>query len=399
MAASARVLAASDLRAGLVAEFDAEVTAESVGQFAAVSGDHNPLHLDEAYARTTNYQGPIVHGAYQVGLASAMAGMYLPGRNALVASINSRFPQPLYYPCTVRVSGELTSWNPESELGSVRVQVKDIKNGIVTADIGVGFMLHEQREHAVAAPAPASVVGAIEGLERPIVVVTGAGGGLGSALVRALSDTYAVVALTNRAPLPDDLRALPNVRECRVDLSSPTLDDTVWEAVAGRGIYGLVHAAWPGVPSGSLLDTPDDVIVQQVLFGSAVTIRLARMMAARVAEGGGRFIVLSSIVGDMRPVLSLSAYSLGKHTLEHAVRLLAPELARKGVTLNALAPSFIPVGVHRQATDRQVMREVAGIPMGRLCSAEDVVGACRYLLSPEASFVSGQVLGLTGAQL
>lgn len=398
MDASARVLAPSELREGLVAEFDAEVTAESVRQFAAVSGDQNPLHLDEAYARTTNYQGRIVHGAYQVGLASAMAGMYLPGRNALVASMHSRFPQPLYYPCTVRVSGELTSWNPQAQSGTVRVLVKDSKNGIVTAEIAVGFGLHEQRGHAVAAPAPPSV-GAEAGLDRPTVVVTGAGGGVGSALVRALSDAYAVVALTNRAPLPDDLRALPNVRECRVDLSSPALDETVWEPVAARGIYGVIHAAWPGVPSGSLLDTPDDVIVQQVLFGSTVTVRLARMMAARVSEGGGRLIVLSSIVGDMRPVLALSAYSLGKHTLEHTVRLLAPELARKGITVNALAPSFIPVGVHRQATDRQVKREVAGIPMGRLCSAEDVVAACRYLLSADASFVSGQVLGLTGAQL
>jgi len=45
------------------------------------------------------------------------------------------------------------------------------------------------------------------------------------------------------------------------------------------------------------------------------------------------------------------------------------------------------------------MREKAGIPMGRLCSADDVVAACQYLLSPAASFVSGKMLGLTGAQL
>ncbi len=390
----ARVLAASDLRLGLAADFEVEISEQSVAAFAAVSGDRNPLHVDDAYAHTTNYGGRIVHGAYQVGLASAMAGMYLPGRNALVASITSRFPQPLYYPCTVQVSGEVTSWNLDGLWGSVRVLVKHLGSGIVTGDMAVGFTLHQQRDQVAPGFSPAARGGA----SRPVVIVTGAAGGLGAVLAHALSDSYNIVALTNRAPLPEELRGVPGIREVQVDLSHGITDDARERIAAGR-VWGLIHTAWPGVPSGSLLETPDEIIVNQVVFASGVTVQLARLMSATASEEGGRVIVLSSVVGQIRPVLSLAAYSLGKHTLEHAVRLLAPELARKGITINALAPSFIPVGVHRQATDRQMKREMAGIPMGRLCSPEDVLAACRYLLSPESSFVSGQVIGLAGAQL
>ena len=82
-----------------------------------------------------------------------------------------------------------------------------------------------------------------------------------------------------------------------------------------------------------------------------------------------------------------------------SVRLLAPELARKQITINAICPGFVPVGINQQVNSRQQKLELARVPLGRLCQPADVVQAVRYLLSPAASFVSGQMLGLTGGQL
>src|SRR5215471_20108319 len=118
-----RLLSAADLRVGLRADFERDITADDVNAFARLSGDHNPLHLDPAYARGTNYTGPIVHGAFQVALASAMAGIYLPGRSVVLGSFQCRFPAPLYYPARVRVQGEITAWAPQSVNGTLRVRV------------------------------------------------------------------------------------------------------------------------------------------------------------------------------------------------------------------------------------------------------------------------------------
>jgi 3-oxoacyl-[acyl-carrier protein] reductase len=85
--------------------------------------------------------------------------------------------------------------------------------------------------------------------------------------------------------------------------------------------------------------------------------------------------------------------------MEHTVRLLAAELAVKRITVNAICPSFVPAGMNQHADERRRKLEAAQVPLGRLCQPEDIAGMIRWLVSPGASFVSGQVLGLTGAQL
>ena len=114
---------------------------------------------------------------------------------------------------------------------------------------------------------------------------------------------------------------------------------------------------------------------------------------------GGRFVALGSSFGSRNPLLSLAAYSLGKAALEHTVALLAPELARKRITINSICPTFVPAGMNESVSDTQRRKEEAQVPMGRLCLPEDIVGIVQYLLSPSAAFVSGQDIGLSGAQL
>jgi NAD(P)-dependent dehydrogenase (short-subunit alcohol dehydrogenase family) len=97
--------------------------------------------------------------------------------------------------------------------------------------------------------------------------------------------------------------------------------------------------------------------------------------------------------------LQWSAYSLAKACIEHTVRLLAPELARKKITVNAVCPGFLPVGINKQSTARQRLTESASVPIGRLCEPDDVIAMVIRLLGDDFGFVSGQVIGLTGGQI
>src|ERR1700692_1760633 len=116
-----KVIAADDLRVGLTAECEGEIEESDVLGFAANSGDFNPLHVDSTFAQHTRYSQRIVHGAFQIGLASRVGGMNLPGRDVRLGSVTARFLSPLYFPCRVRISGEITAWNLASRAGSVRV--------------------------------------------------------------------------------------------------------------------------------------------------------------------------------------------------------------------------------------------------------------------------------------
>src|SRR5258708_642343 len=113
-------LTPADIHVGMSAEFEREINEEDILDFARNSGDANPLHVDAGYAQESNFRKPIVHGAFQVGLASALVGMRLPGRHVLLGSVNARFPHPLYYPCRVRVHGQVTSWNRATEAGTLK---------------------------------------------------------------------------------------------------------------------------------------------------------------------------------------------------------------------------------------------------------------------------------------
>jgi 3-oxoacyl-[acyl-carrier protein] reductase len=391
---------AEQLRVGLRAEFERDITDEDVLAFARQSGDCNPLHVDRAFARDSAFQGRIVHGAFQVSLASALLGMHLPGRHVLLGSVHARFPSPLYFPCRVCVRGEITSWDANLRAGQVRVTVLEASLRNCTAEIVLGFTLREPHGPTRPAPvadAPARAPTAADRLDA--VLVTGASGGIGAALVRDLASRYRVLGMVNRHPLEEALLTLPNVVPLSADLGDPTWEERAAELLGDRPLFAVVHAAWPGAPRGGLLQCPDDQLEQQLCFGTTHLVRLARFLFARVGGNGGRLIALGSVVGSARPALTLASYSLGKASLESTVRLLAPELARKQVTVNALCPSFLSVGINKHADERQQKLEASRIPLGRLCTPADVLGGVSYLLSPAASFVSGQVLGLSGGQL
>jgi 3-oxoacyl-[acyl-carrier protein] reductase len=394
-----KIISATDLRVGLTAEYERQIDEPDVLGFAVNSGDFNPLHVDSGFAQHSRYSQRIVHGAFQVGLASALIGMHLPGRDVLLGSVNARFLSPLYFPSRVRVSGEITAWNPASRAGSVRVTVSDLASLAPASEITMAFTLQASEVERPAALHEQHVSGETEAAfsaDRKIIVLTGASGGIGSALLKALAEEFSVLALVHRNSLKE---RLPHVIEARADFGAVGWEEIVAQRLSGRPLYGIVHGAWSGMPKGGLLSSDPRLIEQQLAFGTSHVVRLARLLFGLVGPEGGRMVALGSTAGRYKPALGLGAYSLAKSALEDTIRLLAPEVARKKITINGVCPTFMPAGMNMQADDLQIKRETALIPMGRICETQDVIGAVRYLLSPAASFISGQSIVLSGAQL
>jgi NAD(P)-dependent dehydrogenase (short-subunit alcohol dehydrogenase family)/acyl dehydratase len=394
---TAKSIRPGDLKLGLTAEYEREIAESDVLRFAENSGDFNPLHVDPSFAENTRYAQRVVHGAFQIGLASALIGMHLPGRDVLLGSVNARFLSPLYFPCRVRVSGEITAWNMDSRAGSVRVTVSDLASLATASDITMAFTLQAPKTgQPAAARKPSQGVETELSADRKIVVLTGASGGIGAALLEYLAQEFSVLAFVHRNPLRE---RPPHTIEVQADISAPEWEQIVAERLGSRPLYGIVHSAWAGMPKGGLLQSDPRLIEQQLAFGTSHVVRLARLLFNLAGPDGGRVVALGSIAGRHKPAFGLGAYSLAKSALEDTVRLLAPEVARKKITINAVCPTFVPAGMNAQADDLHVKRETAMIPMGRICETEDIIGAVRYLLSPAASFISGQSIVLSGAQL
>jgi acyl dehydratase len=99
----------SELREGLKRSVGFTVTPEQMRAFAELSGDFNPLHVDEAFARQRGYEGCVVYGALLVAKVSQLIGMRLPGRDSVWASLSIDFKRPLYVGREAEVEGTLVN--------------------------------------------------------------------------------------------------------------------------------------------------------------------------------------------------------------------------------------------------------------------------------------------------
>ena len=117
----AKVRSYDSLVVGEQATFKRIIFEEDVAGFAALSGDYNPLHTDDVYAKTTHFGSKVVHGLYLGSLVSRLVGMELPGRYALLVKESLEFKKPVTVGDTVVVSGTLVQKSDATKL--IRVDV------------------------------------------------------------------------------------------------------------------------------------------------------------------------------------------------------------------------------------------------------------------------------------
>ena len=231
-------------------------------------------------------------------------------------------------------------------------------------------------------------------------LVTGASGGIGGAIVRALHGQGAQVALsgTRRRALDDlaaELGAGAHVTPCDLG-NSDAVDRLVEQAGAAMGrVDILVNNA--GITRDGLALRMKDVDWQAVLdINLSAGFRLARaalrgMMRAR----WGRIIGITSIVAVAGNPGQVN-YAAAKAGMIGMTKALAQEVATRSITVNCLAPGFIASPMTDALSAEQQASLLANIPAGRLGDGADVAAGVVYLASEEACYVTGQTLHVNG---
>lgn len=102
-----------ELEVGMTAELARTITAADIDDFARVTGDHNPVHVDEEAARASRFGGRIAHGILTAGLVSAVLGTRLPGPGCIYLSQTLRFTRPVPVGATITATVEVIELDPE----------------------------------------------------------------------------------------------------------------------------------------------------------------------------------------------------------------------------------------------------------------------------------------------
>lgn len=231
-------------------------------------------------------------------------------------------------------------------------------------------------------------------------LITGASGGIGAAIARALHGVGATVALSGTREAP--LSALAAELGERAHVTPCNLSDP--EAVAG-----LINAATDAMGSVDILvnnagitrdnlamrmsDAEWQDVIDVNLSASSKLMRAAMrgMMKAR----WGRVVNITSVVGATGNPGQMN-YAAAKAGLVGASKALAQEVASRGITVNCVAPGFIATPMTDALTDDQKTAINTRIPAGRMGTPEEIASAVLYLASPEAGYSTGAVLHVNG---
>ena len=236
-----------------------------------------------------------------------------------------------------------------------------------------------------------------------IVLVTGSSRGIGAETIKAFGERGAKCVVNyvadsegkNKADAQNVAQALrdPLVIEC--DVSNPTQVESMMMEIGDKrgGLDVLVNN------SGIIRDrTMKKMSLEE--FESVVRVNLtgtfnATQKAAAVLRDGGRVINLSSVSGQMG-LFGQANYSSSKAAIIALTKVSARELARNQITVNAVAPGFIDVGMSKGMPDETTQNFVKQIPLGRLGDVNEIVNAILFLASPMASYITGHVLNVNG---
>jgi 3-oxoacyl-[acyl-carrier protein] reductase len=231
-------------------------------------------------------------------------------------------------------------------------------------------------------------------------LVTGASGGLGSAIARALHGAGATVGLsgTRTEPLQalaGELGERAHVLPC--NLADPealaALPDQAIKAMGSLDI--LVNNA--GITKDNLFIRMSDEDWDRVIaLNLTAAMKLSRgalrgMMKAR----WGRIINITSVVASIGNP-GQANYAAAKAGLEGLMKAIAAEVATRNITVNSVAPGFITTAMTDALNDDQRAGLLRRVPMGRMGDPREVAAAVLYLASPEAAYVTGATLHVNG---
>ena len=236
-----------------------------------------------------------------------------------------------------------------------------------------------------------------------VVLVTGSSRGLGAEMIKAFGNRGAQCVVNwvsdstgqNKSDATAVAQELKNPLLIECDVTNPEQVESMMMEIGDKrgGLDVLVNN------SGIIRDRTIKKMSMEE-FESVVRVNLTgtfnvTQKAAAILRSGGRIVNLSSVSGQMG-LFGQANYSSSKAAIIALTKVSAREFARQNITVNAIAPGFIDVGMSKGVPDEAMQNFIKQIPLGRLGDVSEIVNAALFLASPMASYITGHVLNVNG---
>lgn len=370
-------------------------TAEAVDDFARVSGDDNPLHVDAAFAAKTRFGRRVAHGMLSAAYLSSIIGTRLPGAGALWFQQAFDFLVPILVDDTVEFV--------------VRVEHKsEATRTLVISVIGTnqhGTLVLKGQGRVMVLEDNSSLPASGEGSR--VALVTGASRGIGAAIAVALANAgHRVIVNYNRseARARELAEAIHRAGGQALTFGADVTDaDAVARMVAdaearfGAPIEILVNNASGPTAAKPLLEQSWDEVATHFDTQVRGAFNCLKAVApGMVARGSGHVINIGSSYAWAVPPANLSGYVAAKSALAALTRCAAVELGPKGVRVNTISPGMTETELIADVPER--MRKVFAMqtPLRRLALPDDVAAVVTMLVSKTGGFIHGADIPVSG---
>jgi len=236
-----------------------------------------------------------------------------------------------------------------------------------------------------------------------VVLVTGSSRGIGAEMIKAFGKHGAQCVVnyvadpqgqnkTDATNVAKDLNK-PLLIEC--DVTQPAQVEAMMKQIQDRhgGLDILVNNS--GIISDRSIKKMSLDDFESVIRVNLTGTFIATQKATTILRNAGRIINMSSVSGQMG-LFGQANYSSSKAGIIALTKVSAREFARQNITVNAIAPGFIDVGMSKGVPDEAMQNFIKQIPLGRLGDVSEIVNAALFLASPMASYITGHVLTVNG---
>jgi 3-oxoacyl-[acyl-carrier protein] reductase len=236
-----------------------------------------------------------------------------------------------------------------------------------------------------------------------VVLVTGSSRGIGAEMINAFGKHGAQCVVnyvadpqgqnkTDATNVAKDLNK-PLLIEC--DVTQPAQVEAMMKQIQDRhgGLDILVNNS--GIISDRSIKKMSMDDFESVIRVNLTGTFIVTQKAAAILRNAGRIINMSSVSGQMG-LFGQANYSSSKAAIIALTKVSAREFARQNITVNAIAPGFIDVGMSKGVPGEAMQSFIKQIPLGRLGDVSEIVNAALFLASPMASYITGHVLNVNG---
>ena len=236
-----------------------------------------------------------------------------------------------------------------------------------------------------------------------VVLVTGSSRGIGAEMIKVFGKRGAHCVVNyvadgqgqNKADAANVAKELndPLVIEC--DVTQPEQIESMMMEIGDKrgGLDILVNNS--GIISDRAIKNMSTEEFESVVRVNLTGTFTVTQKAAAILRNGGRIVNLSSVSGQMG-LFGQANYSSSKAAIIALTKVSAREFARQDITVNAIAPGFIDIGMGKGVPEEAIQNFIKQIPLGRLGNVNEIVSAALFLASPMASYITGHVLNVNG---